>query len=79
MPKPATILVIEDDDMFRKMVRAMLVSAGYGVLEADSAKRASPCTVSSAPLYKLTSAGRKALKVETAEWERLSSAITSIV
>ena len=38
MPKPATILVIEDDDMFRKMVRAMLVSAGYEVLEADSAE-----------------------------------------
>ena len=28
---------------------------------------------------KLTSAGRKALKAETAEWERLSTAISSIV
>jgi CheY-like chemotaxis protein len=38
MPKAAKILVIEDDEMFRKMVRAMLVSAGYEVLEADSAE-----------------------------------------
>lgn len=32
-----------------------------------------------AKYYKLTPAGRKALKAETAEWERLSSAISSIV
>src|SRR5262245_38671304 len=32
-----------------------------------------------AKYYKLTSAGRKALKVETMEWERLSSAISLIV
>ena len=32
-----------------------------------------------AKFYKLTAAGRKALKAETAEWERLSSAISLIV
>ena len=32
-----------------------------------------------AKYYKLTPAGRKALKAETAEWERLSSAISLIV
>jgi CheY-like chemotaxis protein len=32
----ARILLIDDDDMFRKMVRVMLVSAGYRVEEADS-------------------------------------------
>jgi PadR family transcriptional regulator len=32
-----------------------------------------------AKYYKLTAAGRKALKAETAQWERLSSAITLIV
>ena len=29
--------------------------------------------------YKLTSAGRKALKTETAQWERLSAAISMVV
>jgi PadR family transcriptional regulator len=32
-----------------------------------------------AKYYKLTPAGRKALKAETAEWERLSAAISMIV
>jgi PadR family transcriptional regulator PadR len=32
-----------------------------------------------AKYYRLTSAGRKALKTETAQWERLSSAISLIV
>jgi PadR family transcriptional regulator len=32
-----------------------------------------------AKYYRLTPAGRKALKTETAEWERLSSAISLIV
>ena len=32
-----------------------------------------------AKYYRLTAAGRKALKAETAQWERLSSAITLIV
>ena len=32
-----------------------------------------------AKYYRLTAAGRKALKVETAEWERLSSAISLVV
>jgi transcriptional regulator len=32
-----------------------------------------------AKYYKLTAAGRKALKVETAQWERLSAAIAMIV
>ncbi|HEU4934947.1 MAG TPA: PadR family transcriptional regulator [Vicinamibacterales bacterium] len=32
-----------------------------------------------AKYYKLTAAGRKALKAETAQWERLSSAVTLIV
>src|SRR4026207_1402817 len=32
-----------------------------------------------AKFYKLTAAGRKALKAETAEWERLSTAISLIV
>jgi PadR family transcriptional regulator PadR len=32
-----------------------------------------------AKYYKLTAAGRKALKAETAEWERLSAAISLIV
>jgi PadR family transcriptional regulator, regulatory protein PadR len=32
-----------------------------------------------AKYYTLTSAGRKALKAETAEWERLSSAISLVV
>src|SRR5690348_9424955 len=32
-----------------------------------------------AKYYKLTAAGRKALKAETAEWERLSSAIALVV
>jgi PadR family transcriptional regulator PadR len=32
-----------------------------------------------AKYYQLTSAGRKALKTETAQWERLSSAISLIV
>ena len=32
-----------------------------------------------AKYYKLTAAGRKALKAETAQWERLSSAISLIV
>jgi transcriptional regulator len=32
-----------------------------------------------AKYYSLTSAGRKALKAETAEWERLSAAISLIV
>jgi transcriptional regulator len=32
-----------------------------------------------AKYYKLTAAGRRALKAETAEWERLSSAISLIV
>ena len=32
-----------------------------------------------AKYYRLTPAGRKALKAETAEWERLSSAISLIV
>jgi transcriptional regulator len=32
-----------------------------------------------AKYYKLTSAGRNALRAETAEWERLSSAISLIV
>jgi transcriptional regulator len=32
-----------------------------------------------AKYYRLTAAGRKALKAETAEWERLSSAISVIV
>lgn len=32
-----------------------------------------------AKFYRLTAAGRKALKVETAEWERLSSAISLVV
>ena len=32
-----------------------------------------------AKYYKLTAAGRKALKVETAQWERLSAAISLIV
>ncbi len=32
-----------------------------------------------AKYYRLTPAGRKALKAETAEWERLASAISLIV
>jgi PadR family transcriptional regulator, regulatory protein PadR len=32
-----------------------------------------------AKYYKLTSPGRKALKTETAQWERLSAAISLIV
>ena len=32
-----------------------------------------------AKYYKLTAAGRKALKTETAQWERLSAAISMIV
>lgn len=32
-----------------------------------------------AKYYRLTAAGRKALKVETAQWERLSAAISLIV
>jgi PadR family transcriptional regulator PadR len=32
-----------------------------------------------AKYYKLTASGRKALKVETAEWERLSAAISLVV
>lgn len=32
-----------------------------------------------AKYYKLTAAGRRALKTETAEWERLSAAISMIV
>jgi len=32
-----------------------------------------------AKYYKLTSVGRKVLKVETAEWDRLSKAVTLIV
>jgi transcriptional regulator len=32
-----------------------------------------------AKYYKLTAAGRKALKAETAEWERLSAAISLVV
>jgi PadR family transcriptional regulator PadR len=32
-----------------------------------------------AKYYKLTAAGRKALKVETAQWQRLSAAIAMIV
>jgi transcriptional regulator len=32
-----------------------------------------------AKYYKLTAAGRKALKTETAEWERLSAAISLVV
>ena len=32
-----------------------------------------------AKYYRLTSAGRKALKTETAEWERLSAAISLVV
>jgi DNA-binding PadR family transcriptional regulator len=32
-----------------------------------------------AKYYKLTAAGRRALKTETAEWERLSAAIAMIV
>jgi PadR family transcriptional regulator PadR len=32
-----------------------------------------------AKYYKLTSTGRKALKIETAQWERLSAAISLIV
>ena len=32
-----------------------------------------------AKYYNLTSAGRKALKAETAQWERLSSAITLVI
>ena len=32
-----------------------------------------------AKYYKLTAAGRKALKAETAQWERLSAAISMIV
>lgn len=32
-----------------------------------------------AKYYKLTAAGRKALKIETAQWERLSSAISMVV
>jgi transcriptional regulator len=32
-----------------------------------------------AKYYKLTAAGRKAMKAETAEWERLSAAISLIV
>jgi CheY-like chemotaxis protein len=51
MPKAAKMLVIEDDDMFRKMVRAMLVSAGYEVLEADSPTPVWPYTVSSTPIW----------------------------
>jgi PadR family transcriptional regulator, regulatory protein PadR len=32
-----------------------------------------------AKYYKLTAAGRKALRIETAEWERLSAAISLVV
>ena len=32
-----------------------------------------------AKFYRLTAAGRKALKAETAQWERLSAAITLVV
>ena len=32
-----------------------------------------------AKYYKLTAAGRKALKIETAQWERLSTAISLVV
>ena len=32
-----------------------------------------------AKYYRLTAAGRKALKVETAEWERLSAAISMVI
>jgi len=32
-----------------------------------------------AKYYRLTSAGRKALKVETAQWERLSAAISLVI
>ena len=32
-----------------------------------------------AKYYKLTAAGRKALKTETAQWERLSTAISLVV
>jgi PadR family transcriptional regulator, regulatory protein PadR len=32
-----------------------------------------------AKFYRLTSAGRKALKAETAQWERLSAAISMVV
>jgi PadR family transcriptional regulator, regulatory protein PadR len=32
-----------------------------------------------AKYYRLTAAGRKALKAETAEWERLSSAVSLVV
>jgi CheY-like chemotaxis protein len=36
LERAARILLIDDDDIFRKMIRAMLVSAGYQVQEADS-------------------------------------------
>lgn len=37
------ILLIDDDDMFRKMVRVMLVGAGYEVQEADSGETGLAC------------------------------------
>jgi PadR family transcriptional regulator, regulatory protein PadR len=47
-----------------------------GWIEAEWALSASN---RQAKFYRLTSAGRKALKAETAQWERLSAAISLVV
>ncbi|MCW0235413.1 MAG: response regulator [Ferrovibrio sp.] len=39
-PKPAVVLVVEDDDMVRLMTVDFLESCGYLVLEAENAARA---------------------------------------
>jgi len=39
-PGAETILVVEDEDMLRDMVRTILEGAGYNVLEAESGRKA---------------------------------------
>ena len=39
-PGAETILVVEDEDMLRDMVRTILESCGYNVLEAESGRKA---------------------------------------
>jgi CheY-like chemotaxis protein len=39
-PREATILVVDDDDAIRKVIRCMLESGGYRVLEAGDGRQA---------------------------------------
>ena len=39
-----TVLLVEDDDAVREVMRAMLESQGYAVIDADTASEGATCS-----------------------------------